>query len=197
MKKNKNIVEIFKKYKTYILCIVIILLSIISIVIQYIDKNNSMKVNSIEIEKKSDKIAVYINGAVKNPGVYYLEPNSRLYELLDLCGGTNENADIEKVNLAKKLVDSDMITILEKQEKNYDEDYEEETYLDENVTEKININTASKDELMTLNGIGEQTANKIIEYRKTTRFNDIEDLMNVNGIGNSKYESIKEYICVD
>ena len=50
---------------------------------------------------------------------------------------------------------------------------------------------------MSVNGIGEQTANKIIEYRSTTKFNEIEDIMNVNGIGNSKFENIKNYICVD
>lgn len=191
MKKISKILEIIKKYKSYILCIAIIILSIISIIIQYIDKNNKINLNSITAEEKQEKIAVYINGEVKNPGVYYLEPNSRLYELLDLCGGVTEKANINNINLAKKLVDSDMITITEK----IDSDLEYIEQLEEN--NKININTASKEELMALNGIGEQTAIKIIEYRDTTKFNDIEDLMNVSGIGTSKYESIKEDICVN
>lgn len=192
MQKINKIIKFVKKYKTYILCITIIILSIISVIIQYIDKNNKINVNSITSEEKEEKIAVYINGAVKNPGVYYLETNARLYELLDICGGITENADINNINLAKKLVDSDMITITEKQDEIENIDYELEESSD-----KVNINTASKSELMSLNGIGEQTANNIINYRETIKFNDIEDLMNVNGIGISKYENIKDYICVN
>lgn len=192
MQKINKIIEIIKKYKTYILCLTIIILSIISVIIQYIDKNNQINVNSITSEEKENKIAVYINGAVKNPGVYYLEENARLYELLDICGGITKNADINNINLARKLVDSDMITIMEKQDETEIIEYE----LDEG-SNKVNINTASKSELMSLNGIGEQTANKIIEYRETIKFNDIEDLMNVSGIGASKYENIKDDICVN
>ena len=176
MKKINKILEIIIKYKTYIICITIIILSIISIIIQYIDKNNKINLNSVTTEDKQEKIAVYINGEVNNPGVYYLDPNSRLYELLDMCGGITEKANINNINLARKLVDSDMITITEKTKENLE-------YLEESEnSDKVNINTASKEEIMTLNGIGEQTAIKIIEYRETNRFNEIEDLMNVKGI---------------
>lgn len=192
---NKNkIVNVIKKYKVYIICIVIIILSIISVIIQYIDKNNEIILNSNSLKKENNKIAVYITGEIKNPGVYYLDENARLYQLLDVCGGITDDADITNVNLAKKLVDSDMITI---SQKSNDTDVDIETIMEEESSDKININTASKSELMTLNGIGEQTAGKIIEYRKNYKFNEIEDLMNVNGIGESKYNSIKEDICVD
>lgn len=189
MKKLNNVIDIIKKNKTYILCITIIILSIISIIIQYIDKNNKLNLNSVTAKEKEDKIAVYINGEIKNPGVYYLEPNSRLYELLDVCGGITERADINNINLARKLNDSDMITITEK---NNEIEFEEEES-----DGKININIASKEELMTLNGIGEQTAKSIIEYRENIKFNDIEELMNVSGIGTSKYEGIKNDVCVN
>lgn len=191
----KNSLKIIKKYKIQIFCMAIIIVSIISVIIQYLDKNNEMKVNSQTVKNKDNKIAVYINGAIKNPGVYYLEQDARLYQLLDVCGGINENADINNINLAKKLVDSDMITIPEKRKIN--ELDEEEIFDEERNDNKININTATKSELMSLNGIGEQTAQKIIDYRKENYFSDVEDLLNVNGIGQSKYESIKEYICVD
>lgn len=199
MKKNKlnleKISEIIKKYKMYLFCIIIIVLSIISIVIQTIDRKNSMIVNSIDKKQVNNKIAVYITGEVKNPGVYYLEENSRLNELLDICGGVTENADIEQINLAKKLVDSDKITILKKQEKS--DDVENFDKLIENKNGKVNINVATKEELMELSGIGESTADKIIEYRKSQRFLEIEDIMNVSGIGKSKYDKIKEDIYVD
>ena len=184
MEKIKNIIL---KYKTYIICLIIIILSIISIIFQNIDKNKIKEVNKKE-NTENGEIAVYITGAVKNPGVYYIKENSRLSHLLDICGGILENADINKLNLAQKLVDSDKITVPTKQEKEENED--------ENEDEKININTASKEELMTLDGIGESTASKIIEYRKTSEFIEIEDIMNVSGIGEAKFNNIKDNITV-
>lgn len=196
---KKRIIDMFNKYKMYLFCILVIVLSIISIVVQAVDRKNSMQVNSNEIRGKEEKIAVYITGAVKNPGVYYLEENSRLSELLDICGGIAENADIEQINLAKKLVDSDKITIPVKQEKS-NESGEVSQFKDEeeySEYEKVNINSASKEELMELSGIGESTAEKIIEYRKVQRFLEIEDIMNVSGIGKAKYDKIKDYIEAD
>ncbi len=193
MLKLKNVII---KYKIYIICICIIVLSIISVVIQSIDRKNSLKVNNTYLNKKEDKIAVYITGAVKNPGVYYLDEGARLYNILDICGGILENADIEKINLAKKLIDSEKVVIYEKKENDIDEDINLDNAEDEETIDKVNINTATKEELEKLTGIGESTANKIIEYRKKNSFIDIEDIMNVDGIGKSKFESIKDEICV-
>lgn len=191
MEKYKKIKKFVLKYKTYLICMSIILLSIISVMFQTIDKKNETIINNTNNNKHDGKIGVFINGMVKNPGVYYLEEGSRLYELLDICGGITDEADISSLNLAKKLCDSDMITINKKQEEN--------TYSVENVenyNEKININTATKEELKSLDGIGEQTAQKIIKYRQETKFLQIEDLLNVSGVGESKFESIKDDICV-
>lgn len=195
--------KFFIKYKSYIICMTIVLLSSLSIVFQSLDRKEALKVNNENIKDYDGKIAVYITGEVKNPGVYYLdEQSARLYNLLDVCGGILEDADIEKLNLAKKLVDSEKIVITKKLEKQNIEEIEEKIdesegtyYIDEDA-EKININNASKEELMSLNGIGESTANKIIEYRKKNSFVDIEDIMNVDGIGKSKYENIKNHICI-
>lgn len=195
--------KFFIKYKSYIICMTIVLLSSLSIVFQSIDRKEALKVNNENIKDYDGKIAVYITGEVKNPGVYYLdEQSARLYNLLDVCGGILEDADIEKLNLAKKLVDSEKIVITKKLEKQNIEEIEEKidesegTYCIDEDDEKININNASKEELMSLNGIGESTANKIIEYRKKNSFVDIEDIMNVDGIGKSKYENIKNHICI-
>lgn len=67
---------------------------------------------------------------------------------------------------------------------------------DESKSNLVNINTASKEELMTINGIGESKANNIIEYRKNNKFSKIEDIKNISGIGDSVFEKIKEYITV-
>lgn len=62
-------------------------------------------------------------------------------------------------------------------------------------TNKININTATKEELMKLPGVGEKTAEQIIKHREIYgKFNRIEDLMNVKGIGQKKFEKLKNYI---
>ena len=118
--------------------------------------------------------------------------------MLDICGGVEENADISKLNLAQKLNDSDKIEVPIKKEsfegQNDDEELEE---LKENdgKSSKVNINTATLEELKTLNGIGEATARKIIDYRSENEFEEIEDIMNVPGIGESKFNNIKENIC--
>ncbi len=181
--------KIIIKYKKYFFTILIVTLSIISIIIQEHDRNQSININSEEITPSDNQIVVYITGAVKNPGVYYLKVGSRLNNLIDLCGGITDDADIAKINLAKKLVDSDKIDIpVKKDEIEYEYDEEEKE-------DKININTAKKEELMTLTGIGEATAQKIIDYRQTQEFIEIEDIMGVPGIGESKFNNIKEDIC--
>lgn len=82
----------------------------------------------------------------------------------------------------------------------YSDDYTfsngEDVVVDKKDTSKISINSASKEELMTLPGIGEKTALKIIEYRKVQTFKTIEDIKNVKGIGDKKYEKIKDLIVI-
>lgn len=82
----------------------------------------------------------------------------------------------------------------------YSDDYTfsngEDFVVDKKDTSKISINSASKEELMTLPGIGEKTALKIIEYRKVQAFKSIEDIKNVKGIGDKKYEKIKDLIVI-
>lgn len=189
--KLNDIKKLIIKNKTIAFCFSIIIISSISIFIQMSDKNDRMSASKIS-SKDSNDIAVYVIGCVKNPGVYYLDSGSRLYQLLDLCGGVTQDADVSSLNLSKKLSDSDMINILAKKDET--ENIENE----ENNLEKgkININTATLEELKTLDGIGEQTAQKIINYRKEQRFQSIEDIMNVPGIGESKFLNIENDICI-
>ncbi len=82
----------------------------------------------------------------------------------------------------------------------YSDDYTFKDGEDVEITQKdankISINNASKEELMSLPGIGEKTAIKIIEYRQTSSFKSIEDLKKVKGIGDKKYEKIKDLIVI-
>ena len=198
MLKFKNFIL---KYKFQIILIVIFVASAISIFIQDKERKDSIMINSSSIKSKEGKIGVYISGEVKKEGVYYLDKDARVTNLIDIAGGLTENADISKINPAQKLNDSDKIIIPEKNDEVEDIQETEDNISDEeetetNTSEKININTATKDELKTLNGIGDATANKIINYRKSNPFKEIEDIMNVPGIGEAKFNNIKNDICI-
>ena len=184
-----------QRNKSYIIIFLIFLISVISLVIQNIKEKDTVVINNNKLEKNEyeGKIAVYIAGEVKKPGVYYIEENTRLDDLIKECGGFTDNADISELNLAEKLNDSDKIEV----PKITKEDVEDEESNDVSESDLVNINTASVDELKTLKGIGDTLANNIIEYRKNNKFSSIEDILNVNGIGKSKFEAIKEYICVN
>ena len=189
-------IKFILKYKIQIVFICIFIISGISIYIQDNERKASFSVNSSNISKNDYRIGVYISGEVKNTGVYYLKKDSRITDLINICGGLTEEADVSKINPAQKLNDSDKIIIPKKEENLNTESIEDTNESDINVQEKININTATKDELTSLNGIGESTANKIINYRNKNKFKEIEDIMNVPGIGEAKFNNIKDYICV-
>lgn len=192
-----NVVKNFVSYyKTYILILVIIFASTISIIYTNINGKSRIVVNDneLEIDDRDNKIAVYITGEVVNPGVYYIDENLRLDDLVKECGGLTSQADLSEINLAEKLNDSDKIDIPKIA---IEEENEENNIENNDDNDLININKASKDELKTLNGIGDTLADNIIEYRKNNKFNTIEDILEVNGIGESKFENIKEYICVN
>ncbi len=165
---------------------------------------------SAEEEKVSSKIKVDLKGYVKKPGVYEVESETIVNDLIKLAGGLKSNGTTENINLSKKLKDEDVIIILsktelKKQQQNNtsststitrNETTTSSSASIENQNQKVSLNTASKEELMTLNGIGESKALAIIEYRALTPFKEITEIMNVSGIGESVYEKIKDSITV-
>ena len=157
-----------------------------------------------------DNISVDIKGAVKSPGRYEIEYDARVQDLIKKAGGLRFDASTKYINLAKKLEDEMVVVIYTNEEIN---DLDKDlmiTYCncpeisndgcvveEENNKEKININLATLEELMTLTGIGETKAKAIIEYRTTNgNFTKTEDIMNVKGIGESTYNKIKNLITV-
>jgi competence protein ComEA len=140
---------------------------------------------------------VHISGQVYYPGLVELKSGSRVKDAVDLAGGLKKEADIDRINLAKKLVDEEKIYVPKKGEEVDIEISSISDNLTSDSNSKININTCSKEELMQLSGIGEVTATKIIEYRSTNQFKTIEDIMNVSGIGAKKFEAIKDFIIVN
>lgn len=222
--------KINKKIVVYIITISAIALIIYEVAIKKENLiENITDINTIETSEENEtkeqekvditkKIMVYITGEVKNPGIYELEENSRIKDVIEKAGGLKETADITDINLATILQDEDKITIPTK-DKTMEEKQNTEriqsnkqsktTEKSQNTTSistnttgknqntKVNINTATQTELETLPGIGPSIASKIVSYRKENgKFKSIEEIKKVNGIGESKYKKIKELIKV-
>lgn len=142
-------------------------------------------------EDLEKNIYVYISGCVKTPGVYEVPEGSRVIAVAEAAGGLLEEADDSLINLARVVEDGEHIHIYSVNDQVSEEQKEA-------VSGMININTATKDMLMKLPGIGESKADGIIAYRdKNGKFTSCEDIMKVSGIKESAYEKIKEMICVE
>lgn len=178
----------------------------------------TFKTEAIEPAEES-LIGVDIKGEIVNPGVYLVSNSLRINDIITLAGGLTNQADDRVINLAKKVFDEMVIIIYSKEETanmiqvlandkeknetclNYQDiitnDACTETSKKENIVDKININTASKESLMTLTGIGESKAVSIINYREEKGlFKTIEDIMNVTGIGEAVFAKIKDSITI-
>lgn len=154
--------------------------------------------NSAALSDCGKKICVHVSGYVMNPGVYMLPEGSRVYEAVAAAGGFAEGADEQFLNLAKVLDDGQKIRIYSLDETATASGDSDLVQKDSNDTEKlININTATKESLMTLPGIGESRAESIIAYREQNGyFSSVEDIMKVSGIKEAAFEKIKDYICI-
>ena len=139
-------------------------------------------------------IFVDIKGAVKNPGVYQMKAGDRVKDALDAAGGLTGEADSQKVNLAQRVEDQ-MVIVVPKVGEEATEIPVGGTSKEAAKDGKVNINTATVEELKTLKGVGEKKAEAIIEYRKKNgSFKTKEDLMKVRGIGKKLFESFQERI---
>ncbi len=143
---------------------------------------------------------VHICGAVQEPGVYGLPEGSRIYQAVEMAGGFLPEADEDHLNLAAMVADGMQITIYTKEEvasnlpvsQGSGDMEDSQAY-----PSKIDINTAGKEALMTLKGIGESRAEAIIAYRtEHGPFQRIEDIMQVPGIKDGAFQKIKEDITV-
>ena len=135
---------------------------------------------------------------MKSPGVYELEPGSRIYEAVRAAGGMTEAADEYYLNQAEVLNDGQQIYVPSKEEIEAEEKIlGKPEEIKEEGSKKVNLNTASKEELMTLTGIGEAKADSIIRYREENGgFQNPEDLMKIEGIKSGVFNKIKEQITV-
>lgn len=157
------------------------------------------------------EIAVHVTGAVRSPGIYYLSAGARVHEAIEKAGGETEQADIHGLNLAAKIRDGQQIDVPEiRQTLDVGQRLPASSATVPSVPPqpsikrsapsdgaRININTATSQELQTLRGIGPAMARRIIEYRQTYGgFSTVDDLTNVKGIGEKTLEKIRDSIAV-
>lgn len=192
--------DMHKKSIIYIIIVAVVFLAGIAYVFwnSYNDNNIiSINATSSSVAVQSDTtydtitqtatMCVYVCGAVKQPGVYYISEGMRVYDAIEAALGATEDANLSVLNLADHIVDGQKIYV---------------PHVGENVTfsdstdGRININTADVAELMKLTGIGESRAQDIVNYRKKNgAFVKIEDIMKVPGIKDAAFEKIRDKIC--
>ena len=208
--------------KQKIILIIFVLLAAGVIFLQYINSTKDVykeeenislieeqmeKTSSIENE---EKIIVHVTGAVNKNGIVEVKENARINDVIEAAGGITKDADLTNVNLAYIVEDGQKIYIPSKDDQNFTEKIndKEKEIISDNAGESIiknksetdsiiNINKANLEKLKLLPGVGETTALKILEYRETHgKFKNIEELKNISGIGETKYNLIKNKICV-
>lgn len=222
--------KIIEKYKTTItLSIIILILTVLNLYMLFLlnTKEEEEIEPIIETKEKENKkeiklLKVDIKGEVVHPGLYEVNQDSRVMDIIEKAGGLTNKADTSLINLSKKVKDEMVILIYSKNEVNKLKEEQKESKItcptvndacvgkevletlnkdnqkpETKTDQKISINTASAEELQTLTGIGESKANAIIEYRNNKgNFEKIEDIKNVSGIGEALYEKIKDNITI-
>lgn len=170
--------------------------------VEYDNEVDTSEINQIDSDNnilEESLIFVHISGQVYSPGIIELVNGDRVVDAVNLAGGLTKDADIDRINLAKKVEDEEKIYIPKKGEETDIIEGNELSYSSSsslNNSGKININKCTINELESLPGIGSVIAGRIIDYRSSTPFMSIEDLKNVSGIGDKKFEGIKELITV-
>lgn len=205
------------KLKYIIIAIIILVALVVSYVLSLDNKEVSaenVEITKTDVTNVTSKVYVDIKGSVKKPGVYQVPADFIVWDIVNLSGGFTKNAYTKNINLSQKVKDEMVIYVFSKSEMskmnntvktdtacttnviNYDNCITTEKNATETSTSLVNINTASKEELMNVSGIGASKADSIIAYRIKTPFSKIEDIMNVSGIGESLFDKIKKYITV-
>lgn len=156
---------------------------------------NDIKKNDIQ---SSDTLAetnikVDVDGAVNKPGVYDLENGSTVFDAINIAGGLTNNAETKNINRASEVKKGEKIYIPEKNEDTAGLTLDLDLYS----SDKININLANKEQLMTLNGIGEVYAQRIIDYRNKNKFSSVIEIKEVKGIGEKTFEKIEDDIYIN
>lgn len=146
------------------------------------------------------KIVVHVAGEVARPGVYEFPAGARVHEAVEAAGGAKGGADLDALNLARPLEDGERVVVPSRATPAVavaGDGPAQATAAPASSAGKINLNRATKEELMRLPGIGPALAERIVHHRETQgAFRAPEDLMNVSGIGEKKFEAVKDLVTV-
>ncbi|MGE4588229.1 MAG: helix-hairpin-helix domain-containing protein [Acidaminococcaceae bacterium] len=199
--------NLFEKKKLLVIVVLIIILAALSIWQSTPGKLEGGVIEGGEqlSESKTKGLTVYVSGEVKKPGMYEMPAGSRAKEAIEKAGGMTINANVNKVNLAKKCKDGMQINVPAlsvKQAKiraGSSQIRKSAGSVNSAKVERenliiVNLNSADIEELKNLPGVGQTTAQKIIEYRQQHRFEKIEEIMNIKGIGKAKFQKMKDYL---
>lgn len=188
-----------KKYK-YILGLLIPIFLLIGLILMPQSKRKEDEIIHADINPYDNTITVYVTGEVLNKGSYVMYKAQTIKDLLEKCG-TTDYTSLSNSKLNEKLSDGST----------YDIDYKDGKTISIEVksanltvlptvsspaTDKINLNTATKEMLCTLDMIGPEKAQAIIDYRAEHKFETIEEIQNVSGISEKIYEANKDKITV-
>ncbi len=151
------------------------------------------------------KIMVYVSGAVLEPGMYELVPNSRALDAVAAAGGLTETADRERVNLARRLKDGNQVNVPSVKQTaartatqaKAKEGASASSAAKGKAAVRVKLNTATAAELEALPGVGPALAQRIAAYRQGRRFSSVDDLLKVKGIGKAKLERLRPLVEVD
>jgi competence protein ComEA len=155
-------------------------------------------------DKPPQELMIHVTGAVLKPGVYTLPEGSRIIDAVQLAG-LHQEADLNRINLAKKVSDQEMILVpsIDDGGSGTMASSPQDVGLSHTMTSDpqrgglININTADQGQLETLPGIGPAKALAIIQYREEVgAFTSREDIQNVSGIGPATYDKLKDLITI-
>lgn len=160
-------------------------------------------------------VKVHVAGAVRNPGVYELSSTQRVVDAVRAAGGATSSADLESINLAQTIMDTEQIYVPARSRRPAPAPRRPEPRLQPRrtttvpstpavvvapattVPPKVNINTATAAQLDELPGVGPATAKRIISWRQSKGpFARVEDLLNVPGIGPSKLDAMRQMVTV-
>ncbi|TCP32322.1 competence protein ComEA [Scopulibacillus darangshiensis] len=159
--------------------------------------NESQKQNT---QKQPVQLVIDVKGAVKKPGVYKMMGGERVVDAIRKAGGFNSQADEKQINLAQKLNDEMVVYVPAKGEEKPAVPGQTANSNENGIAgeQKINLNTATKEDLEKLPGVGPAKAEAILSYREEHgTFRSVQDLLNVTGIGDKSLEKIKEKAVVN
>ncbi|AKR11218.1 MULTISPECIES: helix-hairpin-helix domain-containing protein [Bacillus cereus group] len=154
-----------------------------------IEKKDKPKISDTKEQKRT--IIIDVKGAVSKEGVYEMKEGDRVKDAVQKAGGFLSEVDMKKVNLAQIVQDQMLLYIPSKNES------EQGMFTSSKEDGKIRINTAAKEQLEKITGIGSRKAESILKYREEHGpFQKIEDLLEIDGIGAKSLEKIKGQIII-